>query len=95
MTAGEQAPGGEQPGEGSPPEGESIGAEFPEEAWEGAGRPLFLHPQWTVGLVLIFAVVSLLLGLFGHPLWLLVGSPFILVLILWIWARIVTRRRAP
>jgi hypothetical protein len=63
---------------------------YPEEAWEGAGRPLFLHPPWTVGVVLVFATVALLLGLGGNPVWLLIGSPFILVLVLWIWARVAT-----
>lgn len=66
---------------------------FPEEAWEGAGRPIFLHPPWTVGVVLVFAVVALLLGLGGNPIWLLIGSPFILVLVLWLWVRIAALMR--
>lgn len=69
--------------EGAP---DAFPPDYPQEAWEGAGRPLFLHPPWTLGVVLVFAVVTLLLGLGGHPVWLLIGSPFILVLVLWLWA---------
>ena len=79
-------------GRGAPPGVEEplapVSEGYPEEAWEGAGRPLFLHPPWTVGVVLVFAVVTLLIGLGGHPVWLLIGSPFILVLALWVWARV-------
>lgn len=57
-------------------------------------RPFFPHPPWTVGLVLVFGVVFLILGVLGHPLWLLGGSPFVLVLLIWIAVRIVERRRA-
>jgi len=50
-------------------------------------RPLFPHPQWSVGVVLIFAVVSVVAGL-SNPVWLLIGSPFILALLIFTWVRI-------
>jgi hypothetical protein len=68
------------------------GASGPEES-EGVGRPsaperpLFQHPQWMVGVVLIFAVVAVVAG-FDNPIWLLIGSPFILALVIYLWARL-------
>lgn len=56
--------------------------------------PLFPHPPWTVGLVLLFGAVFLLLGLLGNRLWLLGGSPFIIVLLLWLLVRGLQWRRA-
>lgn len=56
-------------------------------------RPFFPHPPWTVGVVLVFGVVFLLLGALGNPLWLVGGSPFILVLLLWLAVRAVQWRR--
>jgi len=50
-------------------------------------RPLFPHPQWSVGVVLIFAVVAVVAGL-SNPVWLLIGSPFILALAISLWIRI-------
>jgi hypothetical protein len=55
-------------------------------------RPLFPHPEWMVGIVLIFAILSILGGL-SDPIWFLLGLPCILVLVLYIWARIKTRDR--
>ncbi|MFQ5744202.1 MAG: hypothetical protein ACE5HV_11520 [Acidobacteriota bacterium] len=57
-------------------------------------RPFFPHPPWTVGLVLVFAVVSLAFGTLVNPVFLLIGSPFILVLALWIGVRLVASARA-
>ena len=53
----------------------------------------FPHPPWTVGVVLVIGVVMLLLGVLGHPLWLLMGSPFVLTLLVWLWVRLVSWRR--
>ncbi len=39
-----------------------------------------------VGVVLIFAVVAAIAGL-DNPVWLLIGSPFILVLAIYAWVR--------
>ena len=50
-------------------------------------RPLFQHPQWMVGIVLIFAVIAVVAGL-DNPIWLLIGSPFILVLVILVWVRL-------
>ncbi len=55
-------------------------------------RPLFQHPPWMVGIVLIIAVMSILAGL-SDPIWLLLGLPCILVLALFIYVRLVTRYR--
>lgn len=49
-------------------------------------RPLFQHPEWMVGVVLIFAVAAVIAGL-DNPVWLLIGSPFILVLAIYAWVR--------
>ena len=47
-------------------------------------RPLFQHPQWTVGVVLIFAVAAIVAGL-NNPVWFIIGAPCILVLIVYVW----------
>ena len=49
-------------------------------------RPLFQHPDWMVGVVLIFAVAAVIAGL-GDPIWFLIGSPFILVFLIYSWVR--------
>ena len=53
-------------------------------------RPLFPHPPWMVGVVLIFAVLAILAGI-SDPIWLLLGAPCIIVLALFIYVRIVKR----
>ena len=55
-------------------------------------RPLFLHPPWMVGIVLVFAVLAIVAGL-SDPIWFFVGMPCILVLVLYIYVKIVTRIR--
>ena len=55
-------------------------------------RQLFAHPPWTVGIVLIFAVLAILAG-FSDPIWFLLGLPCILVLALFIYVRIAKRNR--
>jgi hypothetical protein len=50
-------------------------------------RPLFPHQPWMVGLVLIFAVLAIIAG-FSDPIWFFLGAPCILVLLLYIYARI-------
>ncbi len=71
-----------------PPES-GTDPEFP----DLTGTHVFPHPEWALGVVLIIAVVMLLLGVLGHPLWLLIGSPFILTLLVWLGVRITQRRR--
>lgn len=56
-------------------------------------RSLYPHPEWTVGLVLVAAGITLIFGLLVDPIWLLVGSPFLLVLVLWLWVRFVALPR--
>jgi hypothetical protein len=53
---------------------------------EPNGRPLFQHPDWMVGVVLIFAVAAVIAGL-SNPIWWLIGSPVILVFVLYTWVR--------
>ena len=67
--------------EGSLPDGEEL------------LRPVFPHPPWAVGMALVIAVPFLVLGLVGHWVWLLLGSPFILVLFVWVAVRLVERNR--
>jgi hypothetical protein len=54
-------------------------------------RPLFPHPQWMVGVVLIIAVLSILAGI-ADPIWFLLGLPFIIVLVLFLYVRLVKRK---
>jgi hypothetical protein len=78
------------PGAADPGDPEALTAH---EALNEAGvRPVFPHPQWMVGVVLIFALLFIAGGL-GNPLWLLVGSPFILVLVVYIWVKVASRGR--
>jgi len=60
--------------------------EDPQAAPEHEERPLFQHPEWMVGVVLIFAVAAVVAGL-GDPIWFLIGSPFILVFVIYTWVR--------
>ena len=53
-------------------------------------RPLFPHPPWMVGVVLIFAVLAILAGI-SDPIWLLLGAPCIIVLGLFLYVRIAER----
>ena len=53
--------------------------------------PVFRHPQWMVGIVLILGVASLIAGL-NDPIWWLIGAPCILTLLVWIWVRVVAGR---
>jgi hypothetical protein len=53
-------------------------------------RPLFNHPPWMLGIVLILAVMAILAGL-AEPIWFLLGLPCILVLILYLYVRIAAR----
>lgn len=52
--------------------------------------PTFPHPPWTVGIVLVFAVLAILAGI-RDPIWLLLGLPCIIVLALFIYVRIAKR----
>ena len=56
-------------------------------------RTLFQHPPWMVGIMLILGVLSLVIGLTVDPFWLVMGSPAILTLVVYIGVRIVIRRR--
>lgn len=56
-------------------------------------RPLFQHPPWMVGIMLILGVLSLVIGLTVDPFWLVMGSPAILTLVVYIGVRIAIRRR--
>ena len=56
-------------------------------------RPLFQHPPWMVGIMLILGMGSLVVGLTVDPFWLVMGSPAILTLVVYIGVRIALRRR--
>jgi hypothetical protein len=49
-------------------------------------KPVFAHPQWMVGVVLIFGVAALWGGLY-NPTWWLIGLPCILTLFVYLFAR--------
>jgi hypothetical protein len=55
-------------------------------------RPLFPHPPWMVGIVLMFGLVAVIAGL-SDPIWFLLGAPFVLALVLYLYARITVRKR--
>jgi hypothetical protein len=55
-------------------------------------RPLFQHRPWMAGIVLVFAFAAIVAGL-TNPVWLLIGSPFILALVLYIGVRLTARKR--
>jgi hypothetical protein len=59
---------------------------------EATERPIFNHPPWMLGIVLILAVMAILAGL-AEPIWFLLGLPCILVLALYLYVRIATRFR--
>ena len=61
---------------------------------DSAASP-FPHPPWTVGLVLVAGVITLLFGVLVSPVWLLVGSPFVIALVLWLYVRIFVRPSEP
>ena len=79
---------------GPPPIDDEAGTSGEMPSGEDLLQPAFPHPPWAVGMVLVIAIPFLVLGVLGHPIWLLLGSPFILVLIVWVAVRIVERRRA-
>lgn len=79
--------GAREPDLGSGPIDEEYEYEAP---WD---RSLYPHPEWTVGLILVAAGITLLFGLLVDPIWLLVGSPFLMVLALYLWVRIVALPR--
>jgi hypothetical protein len=66
--------------------------ENPDEKPKATERPLFPHPQWMVGIVLVLGVWSIIAG-FSDPIWFLLGLPFVLVLVLYIYVRIATWNR--
>ena len=67
------------------------GADQPDASPGSDGPPVFQHPQWMVGIVLIFAVVAIGAGL-SNPVWWLIGSPFILALVIYVWVWLSVRR---
>jgi predicted signal transduction protein with EAL and GGDEF domain len=56
-------------------------------------RPMFLHPPWMVGIMLILGALSLAVGLTIDPFWLVMGSPAILTLFVYVGVRVVLWRR--
>ena len=64
----------------------------PDDRPEENERPLFPHPPWMLGIVLVLAIMAILAGL-SEPIWLLLGLPCILVLALYLYVRIATRFR--
>lgn len=80
----------DEPARTGPADGSAPDRDAPEhfdEAWEREPeRPIFQHPQWLLGVVLVFAVVAIFAGL-REPVWFLIGFPAILVLVVWIWVQ--------
>jgi hypothetical protein len=62
----------------------------PDDKLDGRERPVFAHPPWMVGIVLILAILAIIAG-FSDPIWFLLGLPCILVLALFIYVRIAKR----
>ena len=59
----------------------------PEHEPEPSELPVFSHPEWMVGIVLICGVLAILAGL-ANAVWWLIGSPAILALAIWIYGRV-------
>lgn len=53
---------------------------------EPQAPPLFVHPPWMVGVVLVLGVLALIAG-FSDPIWFVLGGPCILVLVLYLYVR--------
>ena len=71
-----------------------LSTQVPGNDQDNADKPApnsFQHPPWTVGLVLVAGVITLLFGILVNPIWLIVGSPFVIVLVLWLYIRLVVR----
>jgi hypothetical protein len=69
---------------------EPDGSDHPEIPLESE-RPLFQHQPWMAGIVLVFAAAAIVAGL-TNPVWWLIGSPFILALVLYIGVRLAARK---
>lgn len=54
---------------------------------EPSEPPVFQHPEWMTGIVLILGVMVVFAGLV-RPIWWLIGSPFLLALAVWICGRL-------
>jgi hypothetical protein len=64
--------------------GTGTDPEKPDESQDLPDRPVFQHPQWMLGVVLVFALITIGAGL-SNPIWLLIGSPFLVVLVIYLW----------
>ena len=51
-------------------------------------RPLFTHPPWMAGIMLVLGAMSLFVGLAVDPFWLVMGAPAILTLVVYVGVRI-------
>ncbi len=51
-------------------------------------RPVFQHPPWMVGIMLVLGALSLFVGLTVDPFWLVMGSPAILTLVVYVGVRV-------
>jgi hypothetical protein len=65
--------------------------DHPEVPMEPSGPPLFQHQPWMAGIVLVFAAAAIVAGL-TNPVWWLIGSPFILALLLYLGVRLAARK---
>lgn len=81
---------GEQDLRGSRNSTEPDPSDHPETPLE-PDRPLFQHQPWMTGIVLVFAAAAIVAGL-TNPVWWLIGSPFILALVLYIGVRLAARK---
>ena len=71
-----------------------LSTQVPGNDRDNADKPApnsFPHPPRTGGLVLVAGVITLLFGILVNPIWLIVGSPFVIVLLLWLYIRLVVR----
>lgn len=85
--------GDTRPGHAAGGGGDNDPGGFPSDGREdgAAAASPFTHPPWTLGLVLVAGVVTLLFGVLVSPIWLLVGSPFVIALLLWLYVRVFVR----
>jgi len=86
------ADGGAAPDERDFPEMREGGGPDPDELPPELDQPrLFQHQPWMVGVVLVFAVAAVVAGV-SNPVWWRIGSPLILVLVLYLGVRFTSRK---
>ncbi len=84
------ATGGRRQDEPDAPDDQGADDGYEEREGDTTSSP-FPHPPWTIGLVLVGGVITLMFGVLVNPIWLGVGAPFLIALALWLYVKLVIR----